>query len=403
MTSNVYQKHLDLNKRIKIEKGIEENKNFSQIASDICKSSKTVSNEIKRNRNIEHCSSWVGKFKTCDKTLKPPYVCNACTSRNGCRKTRYYYYAKDAQGKYEKLRSDSRKGINMTSTEFNELNNIVSNEIKNGHSFRMIIRNHKYDFNLTERTLYNYVENGYLDIINLDLPRKVRYIKRKSNNTNVHKKDTKIRINRTYEDFKDYIKSNNDNNFNINIVEMDTVEGIKGESLLLTLLWRQANFMLAFKIENKEANSVNTFFKYIKDVLGFEKFHKLFPIILTDNGVEFSSPNEIEFNGNHVFKSKLFYCDPGHSEQKGKIENNHEYIRRYIPKGKSFDDYNQNDINLMLNHINSVKRDSLNGYNPYTLMKNFLPNEIIDLFGIYEIEQKDIILKNKLFNYKNKR
>lgn len=403
MTSNVYQKHLDLNKRIKIEKGIEENKNFSQIASDICKSSKTVSNEIKRNRNIEHCSSWVGKFKTCDKTLKPPYVCNACTSRNGCRKTRYYYYAKDAQGKYEKLRSDSRKGINMTSTEFNELNNIVSNEIKNGHSFRMIIRNHKYDFNLTERTLYNYVENGYLDIINLDLPRKVRYKKRKSNNTNVHKKDTKIRINRTYEDFKDYIKSNNDNNFNINIVEMDTVEGIKGESLLLTLLWRQANFMLAFKIENKEANSVNTFFKYIKDVLGFEKFHKLFPIILTDNGVEFSSPNEIEFNGNHVFKSKLFYCDPGHSEQKGKIENNHEYIRRYIPKGKSFDDYNQNDINLMLNHINSVKRDSLNGYNPYTLMKNFLPNEIIDLFGIYEIEQKDIILKNKLFNYKNKR
>lgn len=257
MTSNVYQKHLDLNKRIKIEKGIEENKNFSQIASDICKSSKTVSNEIKRNRNIEHCSSWVGKFKTCDKTLKPPYVCNACTSRNGCRKTRYYYYAKDAQGKYEKLRSDSRKGINMTSTEFNELNNIVSNEIKNGHSFRMIIRNHKYDFNLTERTLYNYVENGYLDIINLDLPRKVRYKKRKSNNTNVHKKDTKIRINRTYEDFKDYIKSNNDNNFNINIVEMDTVEGIKGESLLLTLLWRQANFMLAFKIENKEANSVN--------------------------------------------------------------------------------------------------------------------------------------------------
>lgn len=403
MTSNVYQKHLDLDKRIKIEKGIEEKKNFNQIASDICKSAKTVSNEIKRNRNIEHCSSWAGKFKTCDKTLKPPYVCNACSSRNGCRKTRYYYYAKDAQGKYEKIRSDSRKGINMTSTEFNSLNNIVSNEIKNGHSFRMIIRNHKHDFNLTERTLYNYVENGYLDIINLDLPRKVRYKKRKTNNTNVHKKDTKIRINRTYEDFKDYIKSNNDNNFNINIVEMDTVEGIKSESLLLTLLWRQANFMLAFKIENKEANSVNTFFKYLKDILGFEKFHELFPIILTDNGVEFSSPDEIEFNGNHVFKTKLFYCDPGHSEQKGKIENNHEYIRRYISKGKSFNDYNQDDINLMLNHINSVKRNSLNGNNPYTLMKDFLPNEIVDLFDIYEIEQKDIILKNKLFNYKNKR
>ena len=69
-TSNVYQKHLDLSKRIKIEKGIEENKNFSQIAGDISKSYKTVSNEIKRNRNIEHCTSWYGKEKVCEKTLK---------------------------------------------------------------------------------------------------------------------------------------------------------------------------------------------------------------------------------------------------------------------------------------------------------------------------------------------
>ena len=402
-TSNVYQKHLDLNKRIKIEKGIEENLNFSQIAKEINKSPRTVSYEILKNRNIEHCLSWVGKYKTCEKTLKPPYVCNSCPSRKGCRKTRYYYYAEDAQGKYEKLRSESRTGIDMTSTEFKELNKIVSNEIKNGHSFAMIIRNHKDDFSVGKRTLYNYVEKGYLDIINLDLPRKVRYKKRKRNNTDIPKKDTKIRINRTYEHFKDYVKNYNDNNFNINIVEMDTVEGVKGESLLLTLLWRQANFMLAFKIENKEPDSVNAFFSYLKEILGYEKFHELLPIILTDNGIEFSKPDEIEFNGYHVYKTRLFYCDPGHSEQKGKIEVNHEYTRRFIPKGISFDTYSQDDINLMLNHINSVKRDSLNGDNPYTLMKDFLPREIIELFDIKEIEQKEIILKNKLFNYKNKR
>ena len=394
---------MDLSKRIKIEKGIEENLNFSQIAKEINKSPRTVSYEILKNRNIEHCLSWVGKYKTCEKTSKPPYVCNACPSRKGCRKTRYYYYAEDAQGKYEKLKSESRTGIDMTSTEFKELNKIVSNEIKNGHSFAMIIRNHKDEFSVGKRTLYNYVEKGYLDIINLDLPRKVRYKKRKRNNKDTPKKDTKIRINRTYEDFKDYVKNYNDNNFNINIVEMDTVEGVKGESLLLTLLWKQANFMLAFKIENKEPNSVNAFFSYLKEILGYEKFHELFPIILTDNGIEFSKPDEIEFNGYHVYKTRLFYCDPGHSEQKGKIEVNHEYIRRFIPKGISFDTYSQDDINLMLNHINSVKRDSLNGDNPYTLMKDFLPREIIELFDIKEIEQKEIILKNKLFNYKNKR
>ena len=288
----------------------------------------------------------------------------------------------------------------MTSTEFKHLNDIVSNEIKNGHSFSMIVRNHKDEFPVGKRTLYNYVENGYLDIINLDLPRKVRYKKRKKNNLNIPKKDTKIRINRTYENFKDYVKNYNDNNFNINIVEMDTVEGVKGESLLLTLLWRQANFMLAYKIENKETNSVNNFFINLKELLGYEQFHELFPIILTDNGVEFSKPDVIEFNGYHVYKTNLFYCDPGHSEQKGKIENNHEYIRRFIPKGISFNDYNQDDINLMINHINSVKRDSLSGDNPYTLMKEFLPQKIIDLFDIKEFNQKDIILNKKLFNYK---
>ena len=398
-TSNIYQKHLDLSKRIKIEKGIEENKTFTFIGNDICKSSKTVSNEILRNRNIEHCTSWYGKEKICDKTLKPPYVCNACPSRKGCRKTRYYYYAADAQGKYEKLRSESRKGIDLTSSEFKELNDIVSEEIRNGHSFAMIMRNHGNDFSVGKRTLYNYVEKGYLDIINLDLPRKVRYKKRKHKET-ATPKDTKIRINRTYEDFKDYVKNYNNNNFKNDIVEMDTVEGTKGTSVLLTLLWRQANFMLAIKLDNKDSQSVNGLFSYLKGRLGYETFHMLFPIILTDNGKEFSNPQEIEFNGHHVYKTKLFYCDPGQSGQKGKIENNHEYIRRFVPKGESFDEYTQDDINLMVNHINSVKRNSLCGQNPYTLMKEFLPQEMKDIFDIEEINQNEIILKKKLFNYK---
>ena len=80
----------------------------------------------------------------------------------------------------------------MTSTEFKYLNETVSNEIKNGHSFSMIIRNHKNEFSVGKRTLYNYVEKGYLDIINLDLPRKVRY-KKRVKNTDTVKKDTKIR------------------------------------------------------------------------------------------------------------------------------------------------------------------------------------------------------------------
>lgn len=401
-TSNVYQKHLTIDKRNEIERGLNENKNFTEISLMISKSPKTVANEIKRNRQIEKCTSWYGKEKICEKTLKPPYVCNRCPSRKGCRKTRYYYYASDAQREYENKRSNSRKGIDMTCSEFKYLNNIVSKEINQGLSFSMIIKNHKHEFSVGERTLYNYVEQGYLDIINLDLPKKMKYKKRVRNQPLITK-DTKIRINRSFSDFKEYVKNYNDNDFNINIVEMDTVEGIKGESVLLTLLWRNSNFMLAYKLDNKDSETVSNFFIHMKNLLGYETFHTLFPIILTDNGIEFSKPDIIENNGNHVYKTKVFYCDPYVSGQKGKIENNHRFIRRFIPKGISFNHYNQDDINLMLNHINSTKRDSLNDDSPYTLMNEFLPQKIIDFFDIKEIEQTKIILKHKLFNYKNKR
>ena len=61
---------------------------------------------------------------------------------------------------------------------------------------------------------------------------------------------------------------------------MDTVEGVKGEdeSVLLTLLWRQANFMLAFKLDNKTSENVSSLFLYLKELLGYEVFHTLFPV-----------------------------------------------------------------------------------------------------------------------------
>ena len=394
-TSRLLNKHLTYEDRKTIEISLTNHLNFSQIGSLINKPYKTVSNEIKRNKIFEYGGSttWC-KQKPCDKIDKPPYVCNGCSSRKNCRRKKYYYYANDAQVLYDTRKSNSRKGIDMTSSEFKYLNETVSNEIRNGHSFSMIIRNHKHEFTVSERTLYNYVEKGYLDIINLDLPKKVKY-KKRVKNTKPTTKDTKIRLDRTFVNFKDYVKFYNDNNFDINIVEMDTVEGKKGESLLLTLLWRSSNFMLAYKIENKESQSISNFFTYLKGLLGYEAFHTLFPIILTDNGVEFSEPDIIEFNGHHVYKTKVFYCDPGASYQKGKIEKNHEYIRKFIEKGVTFDKYTQDNINLMMNHINSVKRETLHGENPYNLMKDFLPQQIFDLFDIEEINQKFFKLYQK--------
>ena len=136
--------------------------------------------------------------------------------------------------------------------------------------------------------------------------------------------------------------------------------------------------------------------------MGFELFHKIFPIILTDNGSEFKRPDLIEDNGNDVVNTKVFFCDPNRSDQKGTIEVTHEYIRKYIGKGINFDNYSDEDILLMINHINNVKRKSLGNKTPYELLSKKIGEENIKKLGIYYIAPKDIILKPSLFKDNNK-
>ncbi|MFQ9620206.1 MAG: hypothetical protein ACLRZF_12155 [Waltera sp.] len=72
-----------------------------------------------------------------------------------------------------------------------------------------------------ERTIYNYIDAGILSAGNIDLPRKVRYKKRKSKK--VVRVDKKCHIGRTYEDFEAFMKGHPD----FNVVEMDSVEGTR--------------------------------------------------------------------------------------------------------------------------------------------------------------------------------
>ena len=86
---------------------------------------------------------------------------------------------------------------------------------------------------------------------------------------------------------------------------------------------------------------------------------KLFPILLADNGTEFSNPEALEFGPDGERRSWVFYCNPSAPNEKGACENNHEFIRRVIPKSKDIGKYSQEQINLMMNHINSYSRPEL--------------------------------------------
>lgn len=397
-TSNIYNKHMSLSKRIQIEGYLNDGKNFTEISQLISKHKTTISREIKKHRILYKCNRYgiSPNYNTsCDKLFKAPYVCNSCYSRKGCRKDRYLYEADYSNKKYLTTLSESRKGIDMTTEDFHLLNKIVSDNILKGLSFSMICNMYKSDFKISKRTLYNYVEKGYLDINNCNLPYKVRYKKRKKDLNKVPK-DSKNRIGRTYEDFLKELSLH----YYFNIVQMDTVEGTKGGKVLLTLLYPYDNFMFAFLMDDKTSESVSKVFIYLKDLLGHELFHEYFPIILTDNGTEFSNPEVIEDNGSKVLKTRVYYCDPRRSDQKANIENNHRFIRRFIPKGNSFDYYSQEDINNMINNINSSFRDKISD-SPYNIRKYYFKEEFLNKLGLFKVDNKELILNKQLFNKKD--
>ena len=403
-TSNIYNKHLNLSKRIQIEQYLNEGKTIKEISELINKSRNTIYYEIKKHRKLIKCNRYnvSPTFNmNCPKTSKPPFVCNGCHSRTGCRKNRFMYFAEDANREYKDKLSTSRQGINLNPEEFDKLNKIVKDGIERGLSFAMIVNSNK-DIPVCKRTLYRYQEMDYLNTLNIDLPRKVRYKKRKSSNSIT--KNRKHRIGRTYQDF---LKFKQDffleNEYDVEVVEMDTVEGIKGENeaVLLTLLFTSSNFLMAFKMEHKSVECVSKVFDYLKDTLGYDMFYDLFKCILTDNGVEFSNPEYIENNGFEALKSQVFYCDPNRSDQKGKIEVCHEFIRRYIPKGVSFNSFSQEQITEMINHINSVPRDLFKGQSAFSLQYLFTYEQFFDLLGYKPIRYENLILNSNLFKQKD--
>ena len=132
--------------------------------------------------------------------------------------------------------------------------------------------------------------------------------KRKNNSEKRIRRKTYIRKNRTYVEITKYISQDT----GASIVEMDTVEGIKGGKVLLTLLFRKTNCMLIFLIEKKTMSCVTEIFSKIKINLGSNNYKNLFEVVLADNGSEFFNPDGIEkYKDDKI--CNVFYCDPAAS------------------------------------------------------------------------------------------
>ena len=383
-------KHLTLSDRNDIQLGLERGETFKAIGQLILKDPTTVSKEVKRNRQA--------RDSTCDNLPCPlldkaPFVCNGCPKRRqNCGYKKILYLAKQAQKQYEQTLVEAREGTPLNSKTFWDMDKVISDGVKKGQHIYHILKTHNLD--VSSSTVYRHIRKGYLSIAPIDLARAVKFKERRKSKLPSIPKEAKK--GRSYEDFQNYLALNQLDSW----LEMDTVMGRMGGKVLLTFNLSFCNFIFARLLDNKTALEVTKHLYDIKNTLhqADKDFFQLFPVILTDNGREFARVDDIEMDVRG--ESKLFFCDPNRSDQKGRIEKNHTLIRDILPKGTSFDNLTQEDINLVCSHVNSVKRAALNGKSAYELFAFTYGEEIPKLLGISKIPAEEVCQSSKLLQHK---
>lgn len=383
-------KHLTLSDRNDIQLGLECGETFKAIGQLILKDSTTVSKEVKRNKQIRDSTS---NNLPCPLLDKAPFVCNGCPKRRqNCGYQKIFYLAKQAQKQYEQTLVEAREGTPLNSKTFWDMDKVISDGVKKGQHIYHILKTHNLD--VSSSTIYRHIRKGYLSIAPIDLARAVKFKERRKSKLPSIPKEAKK--GRSYEDFLNYLALKQLNSW----LEMDTVMGRIGGKVLLTFNLSFCNFIFARLLDNKTALEVTKHLYDIKNTLhqADKDFCQLFPVILTDNGGEFARVDDIEMDVRG--ESKLFFCDPNRSDQKGRIEKNHTLIRDILPKGTSFDNLTQEDINLICSHVNSVKRAALNGKSAYELFTFTYGEEISKLLGISKIPAEDVCQSSKLLQHK---
>ncbi len=389
-TESKKHKHLTLDERTTIQTGLNTNMTFSAIGRLINKDRSTISKEVTKHSFVSDSSVNVINDKTikseCPLLQKPPYVCNGCKYRHKkCKYIKTLYNAKHAQKEYETLLSESREGIPLQKEAFYRADEIIYTAIKKGQRIYHISQT--YNLGMSLSSVYRHLHKGYLSVSKLDFPRVVKFKPRKKTQSEYVPKG--LKAGRTYDDFIQFTSDNNLTQW----VEMDTVIGRIGGKTILTFDFTFCNFMIGLLLDDKTSKQVSCKVKQLKQHLINHQmsFGQVFPLILTDNGGEFSNVHAVEDDENGDRETQLFFCDPNKSYQKPHVEKTHTNFRNIVPSGKSFDKFTQETVNLIFSHVNSTKRERLNGKTPYELFTFIYGTDLADVFGIKKIEPEDVI------------
>lgn len=423
MDSNKDVTHLTSEERRIIETGIRNGSTKTAIAKTIGKDNSTIGKEIKLHRKLKFkctlprpCANYRRcKYKrecrpncegfvqfTCKRRDRSPGACNGCKVNSSCRFDKYYYDPADAEHEYRMTLVDSRSGYNITTQEAKAIGEKIEPLLKQGLSPYAILQAHP-EINLSEKTLYTYIENkvfeGLADIGPMDLRRQVsRKMSRKKTNIYKKREDRRYLIGRTYKDYKAYMEENPD----ISVNQMDTVynDGTNGP-FIQTFKFVDVGLLFALYHDEKTSDEMKNGVDQLETVLGKEVFRKYSHVLLTDRGGEFTAADAMEMDSDGLRRTRVFYCDPMQSGQKGTLENNHIELRYILPHEvdlRQLGLVDQDALNTVLSHVNSIPIEKFGGKTPLDIAE-FMYHDLYEkliAFGLRRIPADELILKPSL-------
>lgn len=361
-------------------------------ACEKCSTRLTACKHCKTRACVDSCNAFT--LKMCPKTEAWPYICPTdCRKRPNCSYPKCSYRAESAQRLYEKRLSESRAGFDITPEELEAAMKIIKPLVEKGQSFEAIWANHSDELPVCVRTFYNYTDAGFVDIANIELPRKVRCRPRAHKGKKGQGRSRIDRTGRTYDDFKELSLSDQ-----ARVVQADSVEGY-GWNTQRILSLGLVRFLFQFYILQPDGSALSTVkaFDAIEAYLGScEAFELLMGIVLADRGCEFDDWEGMERSALSPGqrRCRVFYCDPMETNQKSQCERNHVELRRILPKKRSdFDKLTFSDVALATSHVNSYPRPKFGGKCPFELALPVLPDNLLDNLGIERVAPDDVTLK----------
>ena len=412
--------HLTLEERRIIRKGIEDGLTKNAIANTLGKDKSTIGKEIKLHRFLSykchlplecdtyrkckhgrHCTADCPDYIPfrCKRRDRSPGACNGCSRHHSCRFDKYKYSPEKAHEEYRTTLVDARLGVNLTTSEAKAMGDVISPLLKQGLSPYAILQSHP-ELGICEKTLYNYIEGGILKEVSgatvMDLRRQVgRRPSKKLAARYKKRQDHTYLKGRTFKDYEAY-RENNPDSF---VTQMDTVyNDVSNGPFIQTFKFTCCGVMVAIYHDTKTAMDMLDGVDALEKILGRKTFRKYVHILLTDRGSEFSSASLMENPDGGARRTRVFYCDPMQSGQKGSLENNHIAFRCICPKGtdlRAIGLTGQEQLNLALSHINSVPVKKLGGKSPLETACFFFPDlyKKLTAFGICPVESDKIVLK----------